>query len=153
MTYKRGKTWWTDFSVHGQRYRQSLDTSDWREAQRQEKELIAQASQGKLTSSGQSFARLAFREAADRYLSERRAYLAPTSVRTEKERFQPLKQYFGTTSLSRISVESVLSYIAWRKEAPVSNRTVNMEVSVLRRVLKRAKRWHLIADEIKPLST
>jgi hypothetical protein len=30
--YKRRKTWHTDFSVNGQRFRQSLDTSDWREA-------------------------------------------------------------------------------------------------------------------------
>ncbi len=42
--YKRGKTWHTDFMVNGQRYRQSLDTTDWREAQSKEKELIAQAS-------------------------------------------------------------------------------------------------------------
>jgi hypothetical protein len=27
--YKRGKTWHTDFSVNGQRFRQSLDTTDW----------------------------------------------------------------------------------------------------------------------------
>ena len=46
--YKRGKTWHTDFSVNGERFRQSLDTSDWREAQAKEKELIARASQGKL---------------------------------------------------------------------------------------------------------
>ena len=30
---KRGKTWHTHFFVAGQRFRQSLDTSDWREAQ------------------------------------------------------------------------------------------------------------------------
>jgi hypothetical protein len=47
--YKRRKIWHTDFSVNGERFRQSLDTSDWREAQAKEKELIAQASQGKLT--------------------------------------------------------------------------------------------------------
>jgi hypothetical protein len=34
---KRGKTWHTHFYVGGQRFRQSLDTSDWREAQAQEK--------------------------------------------------------------------------------------------------------------------
>jgi integrase len=28
---------------------------------------------------------------------------------------------------------------------------VNMEVGVIRRMLKRAKRWSLIADEIRPL--
>ncbi len=46
--YKREKIYWTDFSVNGQRYRESLDTTDWREAQSREKELISQASQGKL---------------------------------------------------------------------------------------------------------
>src|SRR5712692_8887704 len=35
--YKRNDTWWTDFSVNGQRYRESLDTTDWREAQAKEK--------------------------------------------------------------------------------------------------------------------
>ena len=149
--YKRKKTWWTDFSINGQRYRESLDTSDWREAQHKEKELIAQASQGNMAPSSQSFARLAFSEAAERYLVERKAHLAPLSIRTEKERLRPLKLYFGAIVVSRISPESVLSYIAHRKEAGISNRTVNMEISALRRVLKRAKRWHLIADEIKPL--
>jgi hypothetical protein len=41
--FRRNKTWWTDFSVNGQRFRQSLDTIDWREALREEKKLIAQA--------------------------------------------------------------------------------------------------------------
>jgi hypothetical protein len=31
---KRGKTWHTHFFVDGQRFRQSLETSDWREAQK-----------------------------------------------------------------------------------------------------------------------
>jgi integrase len=33
----------------------------------------------------------------------------------------------------------------------VANKTINLEIGVLRGVLKRAKRWHLISDEIKPL--
>ena len=51
--YKRNKTWWTDFSVNGQRFRMSLDATDWREAQRLEKEKIAEAQQGRLSTSGQ----------------------------------------------------------------------------------------------------
>lgn len=82
--YKRSGTWWTDFSVNGQRFRLSLDTSDWREAQRQEKERIAQASAGKLTTSGQQFARLAFSEAADRFLNERVAHLAPAAFKLRR---------------------------------------------------------------------
>jgi hypothetical protein len=36
---KRGKTWHTHFFVDGERFRFSLDTSDWREAQRKERVL------------------------------------------------------------------------------------------------------------------
>jgi hypothetical protein len=77
--YKRNKIWHTDFSLNGQRFRESLDTSDWREAQRREKELIAQASAGKLAPSGQQFGRLAFSEAADRYLKSRKLELSTRS--------------------------------------------------------------------------
>ena len=83
--FKRGRTWWSDFSVNGQRFRLSLDTSDWREAQRQEKERIAQASAGKLTTSGQQFARLAFSEAADRYVDGRKLELSERSLKKERQ--------------------------------------------------------------------
>ena len=62
---KRGKTWHTHFFVDGQRFRQSLETKDWREAQAKEKDLIAQASQGKLAVGKQQFSKLSFEEAAE----------------------------------------------------------------------------------------
>jgi integrase len=149
--YKRGDTYWTDFSVNGQRFRVSLDTSDWREAQRLQKERITEASQGKLAPASQQFARLAFGEAADRFLADRIPHLAARSIQTEKERSKPLKEYFGATALSRISADHILRYVVTRKDAGLSNKTINLELGVLRGVLKRAKRWHLLADEIKPL--
>ena len=149
--YRRDKWWWADFSLNGQRYRQSLRTTDWREAQAREKELITQASQGKLAPSSQQFARLAFPEAADRYLADRLAYLAPRSVQREKECLVPLKAFYGATPLMRITAETILAYIARRKAASISNATINRELCVLRGVLKRAKRWYLVAEDIKPL--
>jgi len=44
----------------------------------------------------------------------------------------------------------VLNYREWRA-ANCGPSLVNMEVGVLRRVLKRGKLWHSIADDIKPL--
>jgi hypothetical protein len=93
--YKRDKTWWTDFSVNGQRYRESLDTTDWREAQAKEKGLISQATQGKLASSSQQYSRLAFSEALDRYLAERLARIQPNTAKAERERARQLRKYFG----------------------------------------------------------
>jgi integrase len=149
--YKRDKTWWTDFSVNGQRFRESLDTTDWREAQALQKELIAQASVGKLTPSGQQYGRLTFFEALDRYLADRLARVQPNTAKAERERATQLKKYFGAVNVSRISVDSILAYIAERKKAGMANGTINRDLDVLRGVLKRAKRWHVIAEDIRPL--
>jgi len=149
--YKRKKTWWTDFSVNGQRFRESLDTSDWREAQAKEKELIAQAQAGKLSPAGQSFARLAFPLALERYLEDRSAHVTPRSKRTESDHAKPLKEYFSAIPLTRITAENILAYIRQRKEKGMSNVTVNMEIGILRRVLKRGKRWSIIADDVPRL--
>jgi integrase len=149
--YKRKNTWWTDFSVNGQRFRESLDTSDWREAQAKEKELIAQAGQGKLAVGSQQFSRMAFSTAADSYLDEKLPHLASRTIQTEKERLKPLKAHFGAVSLNRISAEAVRRYVSERRAEGLSNRTINMEVACLARILKRGKRWHLISEGIRPL--
>jgi len=148
---KRGDTYHTDFMVDGQRYRMTLDTSDWREAQTKQKELITQASQGKLAIVSQQFARLPFSEAADRYLLSRQPELIANSLQKERCLLVPLKKHFGGISLLKITVESLLHYREARIQAQISSATVNMEMGVMRRLLKRAKRWHVIADEIKPL--
>ena len=148
---KRGKTWHTHFFVDGQRFRQSLDTGDWREAQRKEKNLVAQASQGKVAPLSQQFSKLTFQEAAQKNLTERTAHLAYRSVQTERERLRPLCGAFGSFKVNRITVEMVRSYMAGRNATGVANKTINLELGVLRGVMKRAKIWHLFADEIKPL--
>src|SRR5882762_5745261 len=148
---KRRKTWHTHFFVDGQRFRQSLETSDWREAQKKEKELIARASQGKLAPLSQQFSKLTLKEAGEKNLAERSAHLAPRSVQTERERLKPLCSVFGPVKVHRITVEMVRTYVADRKAANVANKTINLELGVLRAVMKRAKLWHHFSDEIKPL--
>jgi integrase len=149
--YKRGTTWHTDFTVNGQRFRQSLETSDWREAQSKEKELIAQASAGKLAPSSQQFSKLNVNDAIERYLEDRAAHVQPRSKRSESDHAKPLREYFGSLSIARIDADSILAYIRQRKTKGLSNTTVNMEIGILRRILKRAKRWHFVEDEIPHL--
>src|ERR1700730_17175832 len=149
--YKRRRTYWTDFSVNGQRFRVSLDTSDWREAQRQEKEKISDAQQGRLTPAGQQFARLSFREAAERYVESRSLDLAERSRAKEKELLSHPKRYFAAIPLSRLTPEMLRDYLAKRKMAGLSNATLNMVIGGIRRVLKMGRRWYLFADELKRL--
>jgi integrase len=148
---KRGKIYHCDFFVDGRRFRQSLDTTDWREAQAREKELISQASQGKLAAASQQFSKLNVSLAIERYLDDRAAHVQPRSKRSEFDHAKPLREFFGTLPLTKIGTDLVLSYIRKRKADGLSNTTVNMEIGILRRILKRAKRWHLLADEVPRL--
>jgi len=45
----------------------------------------------------------------------------------------------------------VRAYVVDRKATNVANKTINLELGVLRGVMKRAKLWHHFSDEIKPL--
>jgi integrase len=148
---KRANTWHTDFFVDGQRFRQSLETSDWREAQRKERTLINDAKAGKLAATRDEFSRLSFREAAQRFLEDRIPRLAMRSIQTERERLKPINLRLGNVQVRRINPDMVHSYIRGRKAEGRANATVNRELDVLRGVLKKAKRWHLFAEEIRPL--
>ena len=72
-------------------------------------------------------------------------------MQTERERLKPLCSVFGAVKVHRITVEMVRTYVADRKAAMVANKTINLELGVLRSVMKRAKIWHHFSDEIKPL--
>ena len=52
--------------------------------------------------------------------------------------------------VTRISVAPVLAHVRERKAAGISNATLNRELDIIRGVLKKAKCWHLFADEIRP---
>ena len=149
--FKRNKTWWADFSVNGQRFRVTLETTDRRAAVGVANKKLTQAEQGKLSPASQNFARLAFSEAAEKYLATRKLELVKSSLAKESQLLVKLKEFFATNRLNRICVEQVLSYREWRARQDCGPAIINMEIGVLRRILKRAKLWHTIADDIKPL--
>ena len=148
---KRNKIWWTDFSVNGQRYRQSLGTKDWRAAQAKEKVLIGQATEGKLTQTSTTLARQPFGLAADDYVTARKLELAPASRAKEKQLLVQLRSYFKHQPLKSITAKQITEFRAWRSEQEVGPATLNAEVGILRRILKRAKLWARVADDIRPL--
>jgi integrase len=148
---KRGKTWHTHFFVDGQRFRQSLETSDWREAQAKEKALIAAAKAGKLSASSEDFARLIFEDAAEKYLLGRLPELAESSQQKERQLLVKPKEYFQGKRLRNIEAEGVLGFRQSRTADGVGPAIINMEVGVIRRMLKRARRWGAMAEDIRPL--
>lgn len=152
MIYKRGGYWHVDVTISGVRYREALDTTDKREAKDLEKTKIAEIKQGKGASkTGREFARKPFSEAAATYLEERKPHVSERTVQFEAERIKPLSKYFGEKPLKGFRATDVANYQTARLSAGISGRTTNMEVGVLRRMLKRAKVWNAISEDVKAL--
>src|ERR1700745_2791843 len=126
--HKRGKTWHCDFVVNGQRFRQSLETKDWREAQNKEKELIGEATEGKLTQTSTSLVRQPFMRAADDYVTARKLELATVSRAKEKQLLVQLRAHFKQEPLKSITAKRITEYRAWRAEQKVGPATLNAEL-------------------------
>ncbi|MBZ5612284.1 MAG: site-specific integrase [Acidobacteriia bacterium] len=110
---------------------------------------MGEIQQGKAASkSGKEFARKPFGEAAKSFLEERRPHVSERTGQFERERLKPLGKYFGEKPLIRFKAEDIAAYQRHRLQS-VAARTVNMEVSVLRRMLKRAKVWTVVAEDVR----
>ncbi|MGA3317139.1 MAG: site-specific integrase [Candidatus Korobacteraceae bacterium] len=151
---KRGKTWHYDLKIRGVRYRGSLKTTDWRQAQSLESELRQRAEKGELAGDKQTkaLARLKFRDAAERWIADRAPDLAANTVKCERERSRAINRVLGSRSVSSLVPEDLLAYRRERKADGISNGTLNRELDIFRGVLKKARRWtSRFAEEVKPL--
>lgn len=152
MIYKRKGHWHLDVTISGVRYREALDTTDKREAKELEKDRIAAIKQGKGASkTGREFARKPFSDAAQVYLEERKPHVSERTTQFEKERLGPLTKHFSEKPLLRFKAEDIAAYQTTRLKAGISGRTINMETGVLRRMLKRAKVWNAVCEDVKAL--
>jgi integrase len=148
---KRGKHYHMDVVVDGIRYREALDTTDRREALAKEKDRVAEIKAGKVAApSGREFARLPFRGAGEVYQKERLGKVAERTTQFEKERLKPLTRHLGEKTLRTFKPEDVAEYQRVRIGEGVSGRTVNMETSLLRRILSKAKLFPVLMDFPKP---
>ena len=148
--YRRGKRYWMDTVIDGERHRVPLETTNWQEARRKAAALVSAITDGKTGNQGRS-ARETFNGAADAYLDERQLHSAEKTFKTDGERSRVLRKYFGEIRLRRITAEMIVSYQKTRKEQGVAGRTANLEVGLLRRIMKRNKQWTRLADDVRML--
>jgi integrase len=153
VIYKRKNTYHADVTVNGVRYRQSLETGNWQEAQRKQKELIALILEGKAAppAGRGSFASLPLEDALEEFVKGREGRVSERTSQIDRERAKVLKRIMGKTLVRKIGAAAIRAYQEARKAEGVSGRTVNLEVTLIRQILKRAKRWSVIADEVENL--
>jgi integrase len=116
------------------------------------------------------FATLPFPEAFDIWLESRRGRLAKNTYQRHLWRRQPLVKFFHDKRLSDFTAQDLYSYQQWRArtgfvarqnaqgeyethQVPAETQadTINHELCIVRQLLKRAGRWHLIRDLYEPL--
>ena len=147
-TRKRGRWYWADFSVDGVRYRTPLRTGDWKVARQRERDLIEAARAGHLTT---QHGPKRLHDAIDRYLAAKVMRCAPRTVELERERLSLVTQHFGDVRFSALTREAIAGYKQARHDAGIANRTFNMDVGALRRVLKHCGRWRALHDHVANL--
>jgi integrase len=101
--------------------------------------------------SSQDFARLFLPEAAEKYIAGLTAEIAVSSLQKEKQLLVKPKEYSRRKRLRDFSADNIVDYRVCRIGQGVGPAIINLEVGVLRRILKKAKKWTVINDEIRPL--
>ena len=144
--YKRGKVWYYRFQFAGQRIHESSRTDD--------RPLAQEIMYGRLRELQEAFGQVKKRQlppplpvAAQAWVDGKIAISRHTEV-SYRGAIGRLGDYFGRTLLCDITADSVAAYQKFRKGQGVGPRTMNIEVGVLRGILKKAKLWQEIADEI-----
>jgi len=92
-----------------------------------------------------------FKDAAETYLKMKLAGWAKKTMRIHRNSFDShLKPYFGETMLNNISPELIGEYQARRQEEEAANRTINIELSLVRMVMGK-QRWRDISENVTML--
>ena len=155
--WKRGRRYWTYFSVNGVQLRRPLcaagsrqATTNWQEASRLEKEVIRAAMEGELAPRDPSVKLFA---AIDDYLKAKKATAnSKRTIEFDRERLEIVKRHFDDVKLTTITRRSIEGFQAKRRLEGASNRTINMDVGALRQVLRRFKQWRRLEDDVKMLT-
>jgi integrase len=148
--FKRGSVWWYEFEFQGQRIRQSSKSPVKAVCLQAERERRRELERGANNLEKVVKPKL-FSGAAKEYLLEQEAHWAPKTRIMHTGSLKHLEPYFGKMLLSEIRGEQISRYQRLRLKAGASNRSINIEVALLRLVLRKAKLWANIADDVTML--
>jgi integrase len=148
--YRRGKIWWMDFYFHGQRIQETTGMTSItraREVQEKRKQALKDGIAG-IRKQQQprllSVAAQEWREAKQPAWSPRMADIARNST-------NHLLPLLGKKLLVDIEASDISKYQKARLVGGASNRTVNIEVGVLRQIMRKYGTWARIQPDVNML--
>jgi hypothetical protein len=147
--WKRGGRYWTDFTVDGTRYRKPLRTANRNVAIERERDMVQAARRGRVSDREAGPRDLSAAVAA--YLDAKRIRCSARTIELEEERLSIVRKHFGDIRLTAITAQRIAEFQRDRHDAGIANRTINMDVGVLSRVLKSCGRWRALSDHVRNL--
>jgi integrase len=148
--YQRGGVWWYEFVFHGQRVRESTGSNSKTiavKAERNRRRELEESANGIRPMRRPVLFSVASRE----WMAVNQARWSKSNISIQEFNLKHLSAHFGTFLLVDITAEHIGKYQGLRQKQDASNRTINMEVSTLRMILKAAKLWGPIADDVRML--
>jgi len=79
-----------------------------------------------------------FEQFFNQFIENRQFTNAPGTVEREKRRVKPMIQAFGSVKMVRITAGDIHGYVRMRKKDGLENRSVNLELTLLRSIFKYA---------------
>ena len=147
---KAVNVWWYKFRFGGQVIRESSKSESKTIAKEAERARRRQLEEGYNGIVRREKAQL-FSTAAKKWLDSRTPHVAPRTIDLYELAIEHLKKHFGGMLLSDISPIDIASYQGKRSGAGAAGRTVNLEVAVLRAMMRKSKLWGAISDDVQML--
>jgi integrase len=148
--FKRGERWWYEFEFRGQRIRESTGSDSKTlaiKAERQRRRELEESANG--VRAGRR--PMLFPTAAREWMAANKARWSESNVFIQEFNLRHLSAYFGYMLLADITPQHIGKYQGIRQKEGASNRTINMEVSTLRMMMKAARLWGEISEDVRML--
>ncbi len=136
--YLRGSTYWIKFYAAGQCFRESAETGDYEEAEKQLKRRQGEVVTGRF--GGLKPERIRFRELAAEVVSDYEENGRSSAAHVERRLKLHILPVLGDVRAAQLGTEHLKRYIARRREDKASPATINRELAIIRRAFSLALR-------------
>jgi integrase len=145
--YQRGQTWWVQYSLRGQVYRESSHSPDRKVALKLLKQRLGETSRGRVV--GPIAEKVTLADMKEALLTDYRLR-GNRSVATAEHFARNLVAYFGETARALdITSDRITSYAEARQKQGLANASINRETACLRHMFNlMAKAGRLSRDHV-----
>jgi len=150
--FRNSKVYWMDFFFHGQRIQESTGTRSKTLAKKIQDKRRRELEEGTAGIKRRQQP-LLFSVAAEEYIAARmsrktKKKWSPKMWEMQKNSVSHLLPDFGRKLLMEIEAKHIAAYQEKRTEEGAAGRTVNIEVTTLRSILRRHQQWERVQDDV-----